>query len=58
MYPWTIEKGSSSYLRCCILGGIQKDINEGAAEMEKTPLQQKLDEFGTQLSKVNDWGGR
>lgn len=33
-----------------VLGKIRSEMAE--AEEEKTPLQQKLDEFGEQLSKV------
>jgi hypothetical protein len=34
----------------CYLGKIRSEMAE--SEEEKTPLQQKLDEFGEQLSKV------
>ena len=46
------ESCLASFTCVCILGRIQKHISE--ADTEKTPLSQKLDDFGQQLSKVNN----
>jgi len=37
-------------LSVCLAGKIRTEMTE--TESDKTPLQQKLDEFGQQLSKV------